>query len=80
MIHGEKDYRCPVGESLSMFNRLGELQVGADGTMPHRLLIFPDENHWVLKPQNLRLWYETVFAFLAETVHGESWQAPDLMR
>ncbi len=80
VIHGEKDYRTPISEGLALFARLGELNVGEDGTMPHRLLVFPDENHWVLRPQNLCVWYETVFAFLAQTVHGEPWQTPDLLR
>ena len=38
--------------------------------MPHRFLYFPDENHWVLKPQHAVVWYETVFAFLGEHVLG----------
>jgi dipeptidyl aminopeptidase/acylaminoacyl peptidase len=48
--------------------------------MPHRFLYFPDENHWVLAPQHAKVWYLTVLAFLATTVHGEPWQAPDLVR
>ena len=43
--------------------------------MPHRFLYFPDENHWVLKPQHAVVWYETVFAFLAEHVRGEEFDA-----
>ncbi|GAB6899934.1 S9 family peptidase [Kineosporia succinea] len=80
ITHGDKDYRAPVSESLALFARLAELNVDAEGTMAHRLLVFPDENHWILKPQNARLWYSTVFAFLAHTVLDEPWQAPDLLR
>jgi dipeptidyl aminopeptidase/acylaminoacyl peptidase len=83
ITHGEKDYRVPISESLALFTRLGELNVTdaiEDGAMRHRLLVFPDENHWVLKPQNSRVWYQTVFAFLAETVLGTTWQAPELLR
>nr|WP_269328620.1 alpha/beta fold hydrolase [Kineosporia babensis] len=80
VIHGDKDFRVPIGQALALYTTLGELNVGKTGTMAHRLLVFPDENHWILKPQNLRLWYQTVFAFLAETVHGEPWKAPDLLR
>ncbi|MBT0771340.1 S9 family peptidase [Kineosporia sp. J2-2] len=80
IIHGEQDHRVPIGEALAMYTQLGEQAVTDDGTMPHRLLVFPDENHWVAKPQNSRLWYETVFAFLAQTLLGEPWQAPDLLR
>jgi dipeptidyl aminopeptidase/acylaminoacyl peptidase len=43
------------------------------------MLLFPDENHWVLKPQNARVWYQTVFAFLAEHVLGERWVRPPLL-
>ena len=42
-----------------------------------KFLYFPDENHWVLKPGNVAVWYETVFAFLAQHVLGEPWQRPD---
>ncbi len=82
VIHGEKDYRVPISDALALCTRLGELNPGESGAgpVPHRLLVFPDENHWVLKPQNSRLWYQTVFAFLAETVLGASWQAPELLR
>ena len=47
--------------------------------MPHRFLYFPDENHWVLGPQHAVVWYETVFAFLAEHVHGEEFARPELL-
>ena len=44
-----------------------------------RFLYFPDENHWILKPGDIQVWYETVFAFLAENVLGEGWRRPDLL-
>jgi dipeptidyl aminopeptidase/acylaminoacyl peptidase len=47
--------------------------------IPSRLLLFPDENHWILKPQNARVWYETVFGFLDEHVLGEAWSRPALL-
>jgi dipeptidyl aminopeptidase/acylaminoacyl peptidase len=40
---------------------------------------FPDENHWILKPQNSVLWYSTVLAFLAEKVLGRPWERPELL-
>ena len=52
--HGELDYRVPIGEGFQLFTALQRRGV------PSRLLHFPDEGHWVLKPQNSRLWYETV--------------------
>jgi dipeptidyl aminopeptidase/acylaminoacyl peptidase len=51
VIHGELDYRVPVGQGLQLFTALQSLKV------PSRLLLFPDEGHWVLKPQNTVLWY-----------------------
>jgi len=44
-----------------------------------KFLYFPDENHWILTPGNARIWYETVFAFLAQHVLGEPWQRPRLL-
>jgi dipeptidyl aminopeptidase/acylaminoacyl peptidase len=44
-----------------------------------KFLYFPDENHWVLKPQNIRVWYQTVFAFLDQYVLGKDWVQPDLL-
>lgn len=79
VIHGDKDYRVPVGEGLRLWAELAERHQGADGQMPHRFLLFPDEHHWVLKPQHTRLWYETVFAFLDWHVHGGEWRTPELL-
>jgi dipeptidyl aminopeptidase/acylaminoacyl peptidase len=53
VIHGELDYRVPVGQGLQLFTAL-QLQ-----KVPSKLLLFPDEGHWVLKPQNSLLWYKT---------------------
>ena len=79
VIHGDKDYRVPIGEGLRLWSELAEHHAAADGTMPHRFLYFPDENHWVLKPQHAVVWYETVFAFLAQHVLGEEWKRPELL-
>jgi dipeptidyl aminopeptidase/acylaminoacyl peptidase len=59
IIHGEKDYRCPVNEGLNLFEALQYHGVESE------LLIFPDENHWILKPRNIVAWYEAVLDFLA---------------
>jgi dipeptidyl aminopeptidase/acylaminoacyl peptidase len=73
VIHGDKDYRVPVGEALRLWWDLqGRAKQG-------RFLYFPDENHWILKPGHARVWYETVLAFLAEHVLGEEWRRPDLL-
>ena len=76
VIHGDKDYRVPVGEALRLWTDLA----GRPGHLAgSKFLYFPDENHWVLGPGNSRIWYETVFAFLAQHVLGEPWQRPGLL-
>jgi dipeptidyl aminopeptidase/acylaminoacyl peptidase len=57
---GELDFRVPYTEDLSMFTALQRQNV------PSRLVIFPDEGHWVLKPQNQRLWWNEVQAWLTK--------------
>jgi dipeptidyl aminopeptidase/acylaminoacyl peptidase len=73
VIHGDKDYRVPIGEALRLWYDLQKRAV------PSKFLYFPDENHWVLTPGNSTIWYETVLAFLAEHVLGEQWQRPELL-
>jgi dipeptidyl aminopeptidase/acylaminoacyl peptidase len=73
VIHGDKDYRVPVGEALRLWWDL------TGKGKPAKFLYFPDENHWILKPGDAVVWYETVFAFLAEHVLGEKWQRPELL-
>jgi dipeptidyl aminopeptidase/acylaminoacyl peptidase len=60
VIHSELDYRVPVGEGLQLFTAL-QLQ-----GVPSKLLYFPDEGHWVLKPQNSELWYKTVLGWVGQ--------------
>ena len=54
VIHGQRDYRLDVSEGFQLFTTLQMEGV------PSKMLYFPDEGHWVLKPQNSRLWYKTV--------------------
>jgi dipeptidyl aminopeptidase/acylaminoacyl peptidase len=54
VVHGQLDYRLDVSEAFQLFTTLQRLKV------PSRMLYFPDEGHWVLKPQNSQLWYKTV--------------------
>jgi dipeptidyl aminopeptidase/acylaminoacyl peptidase len=54
VVHGQLDYRLDVSEGYQLFDTLQRLKV------PSRMLYFPDEGHWVLKPQNSQLWYQTV--------------------
>ena len=73
VIHGELDHRVPIGEALRLWTDLRRHDVEA------KFLYFPDENHWILKPQNARIWYETVFAWLDHHVLGDDWQRPELL-
>ena len=54
VIHSQRDYRLDVSEGLELFTTLQRMKV------PSKMLYFPDEGHWVLKPQNSQLWYKTV--------------------
>jgi dipeptidyl aminopeptidase/acylaminoacyl peptidase len=73
VIHGDKDYRVPVGEALRLWWDL------VFGSVDARFLYFPDENHWVLKPGDVQVWYQTVLAFVGQHVLGQDWQQPDLL-
>jgi dipeptidyl aminopeptidase/acylaminoacyl peptidase len=58
VIHGQRDYRLDVSEGFQLFTTLQMEGV------PSKMLYFPDEGHWVQKPQNSKLWYETVNAWV----------------
>jgi dipeptidyl aminopeptidase/acylaminoacyl peptidase len=60
VIAGEKDFRVPYTQSLEFYNSLQRQDV------PSKLVVFPDEGHWVLKPQNAQFWYKTFLDWLAE--------------
>jgi dipeptidyl aminopeptidase/acylaminoacyl peptidase len=77
VVHGDRDYRVPIGEGLRLWSELNEHFAAQDGTLPHKFLYFPDENHWVLKPQHAVVWYQTVFAFLDQHVLDHEWVRPD---
>jgi dipeptidyl aminopeptidase/acylaminoacyl peptidase len=67
VIHGELDYRVPIGEGLQLFTALQRRGV------PSKLLYYPDEGHWILKPQNSELWFKTVLDWF------DQWLKPDGM-
>jgi dipeptidyl aminopeptidase/acylaminoacyl peptidase len=82
VIHGDKDYRVPIGEALRLFYELlteSGLPANSDGVSPHRFLYFPSENHWVLTPQHAKLWYEVVTGFLGCHVLGEDSRLPEAL-
>lgn len=62
VVQGELDFRCPVSEGISLFTALQVMKV------PSRLLYFPDEGHWVMKPANAEVWYRTVLDFIEEHI------------
>jgi len=72
VIHGERDYRVPVGEGLRLWTDLQSRGVDS------RLLYFPDENHWVLKPGNTRVWYDAVLGWLDRHLLAADWSRPAL--
>jgi dipeptidyl aminopeptidase/acylaminoacyl peptidase len=62
VIAGERDYRVPYTQSLEFFSALQRQDV------PSKLVVFPDEGHWVLKPQNAQFWYKTFLDWMAAYV------------
>jgi dipeptidyl aminopeptidase/acylaminoacyl peptidase len=62
VIHGEEDYRVPLDQGLQLYTALQMQKV------PSKLLVFPDEGHWVLKPQNSLLWYRQVLDWIGQWV------------
>jgi dipeptidyl aminopeptidase/acylaminoacyl peptidase len=66
VVHGQLDYRLDVSEGFQLFTTLQRLKV------PSRMLYFPDEGHWVLKPQNSQLWYTTVNGWVDQYVGSGS--------
>jgi dipeptidyl aminopeptidase/acylaminoacyl peptidase len=73
VIHGDKDYRVPVGEALRLWWDL------TSRGKPATFLYFPDENHRILKPGDVQVWYDTVLAFLARHLDGAEWERPALL-
>lgn len=60
MIHGEKDYRVPVSQSMEAFTAAQRLGV------PSKMVVFPGENHWILSPQNGVVWHREFYGWLGE--------------
>jgi dipeptidyl aminopeptidase/acylaminoacyl peptidase len=60
VVQGQKDFRIPLEQGIAAFTALQRRGI------PSEFLVFPDENHWVLKPQNSVLWHDTVNAWLTK--------------
>ncbi|MEO0603814.1 MAG: S9 family peptidase [Myxococcota bacterium] len=58
ILHGEKDYRVPISEALALFDALQHHGVESE------LVVFPDENHWILRPRNIVAWYGACLDFI----------------
>jgi dipeptidyl aminopeptidase/acylaminoacyl peptidase len=67
---GENDFRVPLNQTLENWSVLQRLKI------PSRLIVFPEENHWILKAENSRFWYSEVHAWLAKWLNGEASQLP----
>ncbi len=71
ILHGEKDYRVPYGQAIALYGILQTMRV------PSRLVMFPDENHWILTPQNAIYWNYEVQAWLARYIGGKPMAKPE---
>jgi dipeptidyl aminopeptidase/acylaminoacyl peptidase len=71
VTHGEKDYRVPYGQALALYGILQNKGV------PSRLVVFPDENHWILSPQNSIYWNYEVQSWLARYLGGKPMAKPE---
>lgn len=76
VLHGERDYRVPYGNALEVYAALQARNV------PSRLVLFPDENHWIRSPQNSIQWYWEVHDWLARHLamprpEPPVWEVPD---
>jgi dipeptidyl aminopeptidase/acylaminoacyl peptidase len=58
IIHGEQDFRVPIGQALTLYGVYKAMGIDS------RLVYFPNENHWILQPQNSIYWYEELYGWL----------------
>ena len=72
VIHGDRDFRVPISQGHALWHAL----LRDSQAKGHKFLYYPDENHWILKPQNSRIWYETVLAFVDTHVLGKDFARP----
>lgn len=82
VIHGDKDYRVPIGEGLRLWNDLltrSGLPADDTGGTAHRYLYYPSEGHWIAAPQHAKIWYQVVAAFLSEHVLKEHIDLPETL-
>jgi len=66
VITSENDFRIPYTQGIAAFTALQRRNI------PSRLLVYPDENHWVLKPKNSIQWYDEVFGWMSGWIGGSA--------
>ncbi|MGB8404009.1 MAG: S9 family peptidase [Mycobacterium sp.] len=82
VIHGDKDYRVPIGEGVRLWYELlthSGLPADDTGATVHRYLYYPSEGHWISAPQHAKIWYQVVAAFLSQHVLGEAVDLPEML-
>lgn len=82
VIHGDKDYRVPIGEGLRLWYELlsrSGLPADDTGASTHRFLYYPTEGHWIGAPQHAKIWYQVVIAFLDSHLFGREVGLPELL-
>jgi dipeptidyl aminopeptidase/acylaminoacyl peptidase len=79
VIHGNRDYRVPVGEAVRLWWDLVSRWDGDPAGLPHRFLNFTGENHWILSPANAEVWWDAVLGFCGEHVLGAPWTPSALL-
>lgn len=75
VIHGDRDYRVPIGEGLRLWYELlskSGRPADENGESDHQFLYFPQENHWIQAPQHAKIWYQVVSNFLQAHVLGDA--------
>lgn len=70
ITHGNRDYRVPVSEALRLWWDLVSRHEGAERDFPHRFVQFTEQNHWVLTPEDARIWNQVVLDFCDHHVRG----------
>jgi dipeptidyl aminopeptidase/acylaminoacyl peptidase len=79
ITHGNRDYRVPVSEAVRLWWDLVSRWPGQPDDLPHRFLQMTSENHWILSPANVEVWYDAVLGFCAEHVLGQPWTPSPLL-
>jgi dipeptidyl aminopeptidase/acylaminoacyl peptidase len=79
VVHGDRDHRVPISEALRLWWDLNRHWDGEPGDLPHRFLQFSGQGHWITRPADAEVWYESVLGFCAHHVLGEPERRPGLL-